>query len=37
MGHKITTQWKGNMLFESDNPSGHTVLNRYFTRKWRAQ
>jgi putative redox protein len=26
MAHKITTQWKGKMLFESDNPSGHTVL-----------
>lgn len=26
MAHKITTQWKGNMLFESDNPSGKTVL-----------
>jgi putative redox protein len=26
MAHKITTQWKGNMLFESDNPSGQTVL-----------
>ncbi|MGH1385045.1 OsmC family protein [Kordia sp.] len=26
MAHKVTTQWKGNMLFESDNPSGHTVL-----------
>ncbi len=25
MSHKITTQWKGNMLFESDNPSGHNV------------
>lgn len=24
--HKITTVWKENMLFESDNPSGHTVL-----------
>lgn len=24
--HKITTTWKENMLFESDNPSGHTVL-----------
>lgn len=24
--HKITTSWKENMLFESDNPSGHTVL-----------
>lgn len=26
MAHKVTTQWKGNLLFESDNPSGHTVL-----------
>ena len=26
MAHKITTHWKGNMLFESDNPSGHKVL-----------
>jgi len=26
MSHKITTQWKGKMLFESDNPSGHNVL-----------
>ncbi|MBC8757013.1 OsmC family protein [Kordia sp. YSTF-M3] len=26
MAHKVTTQWKGNMLFESDNPSGHNVL-----------
>lgn len=25
MSHKITTQWKGNMLFESDNPSGHNI------------
>ena len=25
MSHKITTQWKGDMLFESDNPSGHNV------------
>lgn len=24
--HKITTTWKENMLFESDNPSGHSVL-----------
>ncbi|CAL2104014.1 OsmC/Ohr family protein [Tenacibaculum sp. 190130A14a] len=24
--HKITTTWKENMLFESDNPSGHKVL-----------
>ena len=24
--HKITTVWKENMVFESDNPSGHTVL-----------
>ena len=26
MAHKVTTQWKGNMLFQSDNPSGKTVL-----------
>jgi putative redox protein len=26
MTHKITTNWKGNMLFDSDNPSGHHVL-----------
>ena len=26
MSHKITTHWKGSMLFESDNPSGHSVL-----------
>lgn len=26
MSHKITTVWKENMLFESDNPSGHNVL-----------
>lgn len=26
MGHKITTEWKGGMLFESDNPSGQKVL-----------
>ncbi|MCH2194211.1 OsmC family protein [Kordia sp.] len=26
MRHKITTQWKGNMLFESDNPTGQTLL-----------
>lgn len=26
MSHKVTTNWKGNMLFESDNPSGNTVL-----------
>ena len=25
MSHKITTNWKGNMLFDSDNPSGHHV------------
>lgn len=24
--HKITTTWKENMQFESDNPSGHTFL-----------
>lgn len=26
MAHKVTTQWKGNLLFETDNPSGHKVL-----------
>jgi putative redox protein len=26
MSHKITTNWKGNMLFDSDNPSGYHVL-----------
>jgi len=26
MSHKVTTHWKGKMLFESDNPSGHKVL-----------
>ena len=26
MSHKTTTHWKGGMLFESDNPSGKTVL-----------
>ncbi|PTX60568.1 putative redox protein [Kordia periserrulae] len=26
MAHKVTTQWKGNMLFETDNPSGKTVF-----------
>ena len=26
MADKVTTQWKGNMLFESDNPSGNTVF-----------
>lgn len=26
MAHKITTQWKGGMTFESDNPSGKTVI-----------
>ena len=26
MTNKITTTWKGNMLFESDNPTGATVL-----------
>lgn len=24
--NKVTTHWKGNMLFESDNPNGKTVL-----------
>jgi len=26
MAHKVSTQWKGNMLFESDNPNGKTVM-----------
>ena len=26
MSHKTTTHWKGGMQFESDNPSGKTVL-----------
>ena len=26
MAHKVVTHWKGNMLFESDNPNGKTVL-----------
>ena len=26
MSHKTTTHWKGGMQFESDNPSGNTVL-----------
>ena len=26
MTHDITTQWKGKMLLESDNPSGKTIL-----------
>lgn len=26
MAHKVTTHWKGNMQFESDNPSGKTIL-----------
>lgn len=26
MAHTVTTHWKGNMVFESDNPSGHKVL-----------
>lgn len=26
MSHKITTHWKGGMQFESDNPSGQTIL-----------
>ena len=26
MNHTITTTWKQNLQFESDNPSGHTVL-----------
>ncbi len=26
MSHKVITHWKGNMLFEADNPNGKTVL-----------
>ncbi|MBT8273260.1 MAG: OsmC family protein [Bacteroidia bacterium] len=26
MSHKVTTHWKGNLQFESDNPNGQTVL-----------
>ena len=26
MEHKVSTHWKGNMQFESDNPNGKTVL-----------
>ena len=26
MTNKVTTHWKGNMQFESDNPNGKTVL-----------
>lgn len=26
MKHTVTTHWKENLLFESDNPSGHNVL-----------
>jgi len=26
MSHKITTHWKGGLTFESDNPSGKTVV-----------
>ncbi|WP_418636779.1 OsmC family protein [Winogradskyella sp.] len=26
MSHKITTHWKGGLTFESDNPSGKTVI-----------
>ncbi|PKP24513.1 MAG: osmotically inducible protein OsmC [Bacteroidetes bacterium HGW-Bacteroidetes-2] len=26
MEHIVTTQWKQNLQFESDNPSGHTVI-----------
>lgn len=26
MAHKITTHWKGGLTFESDNPSGNTVI-----------
>ena len=33
MTHKITTTWKGGMLFDSDNPSNHHVLMDTITRK----
>ena len=26
MSHKITTHWKGGLTFESDNPSGNSVV-----------
>ena len=26
MVHKIITEWKGDLTFESDNPSGKTVI-----------
>ncbi len=26
MSHIVTTEWKGNLQFESDNPSGQTIL-----------
>ena len=26
MSHKVTTTWKGNLQFESDNPNGKTVF-----------
>ncbi|HLT32938.1 MAG TPA: OsmC family protein [Aquaticitalea sp.] len=26
MNHKVTTHWRGNLQFESDNPTGKTVL-----------
>jgi putative redox protein len=26
MSHKVTTHWKGGLTFESDNPSGKTVI-----------
>ena len=26
MSHKVTTHWKGNLQFESDNPNGKTVF-----------
>lgn len=26
MEHKVSTRWKGNLLFEADNPNGKTVL-----------
>ena len=26
MAHKVTTEWKGGLTFESDNPSGKSVI-----------
>ena len=26
MTNTVPTNWKGNMKFESDNPSGHTLI-----------